>query len=488
MDSIVMIHQLPQELIHEISLLLSQNDVLHLAYCSKALYSVIQPRLYYGITVNASHRAATSSRVTVPNQENQISLQTINTTSLFSLKLLFKNLMQFPQYCTYIKYLSFSCKIPDINDSQLLQYLDEIIPNCTNLVVFNWYNYNFDFPLALIRNCKLFHLNGNFDTSDLPSNKWNLSTLNLSSLCLDTKLDLSKFSNLKTLVLSKSKSATNDFRYHRVEQRVEPEYDPRLSTFINNIHPLTSLSFKNLNLTYNEQLYHPNLENLSIIDCVVDDEFLPLLSPHLTNLKHLNISLQNDDSNMALFRFLHHLQVISLNVTLNLSSLDDLNHSVYKLLMNVGNLEFLNLKYNIDPTISTTKCDTISLHSAFCTLSRMNLEYLNLSLPQYQFTCILPILRSLCKLNFLDLTLLGTDFDCPLATISSNNTLISQDLVDYYTVVESQEEVQLNQYKNYANDIKCGMPQLKSMVLGSELDRFYFEADGFGMRHRGDMR
>lgn len=229
-----MIVFLPPEIISHIANDLHQIDAVSLACTCTLIYSVVQPRLYSCVSIDASkyhyHEESEfekenneKSKICIPNvlnDKNDAHTRIIPVTikSLYSLKLFLKNLIAHPEYCSFIQVLSICNKIPDICEYDFLDRLKRIFPHSTSLKVLDWFSIEIYLPISLVqllpRKQNLVHLNGNFKnfTADFLGVSVQLRELNLSAFNQAENLKTVNLENcpyLRKLVLSKRTSANN---------------------------------------------------------------------------------------------------------------------------------------------------------------------------------------------------------------------------------------------------------------------------------------
>lgn len=362
-----MIHTLPTEIIDIISFSLSPSDALHLAITNKYMYTLIQPRLYHSIVIDANkypydHELIQKSFKTSIPSINQdcypVHIKPTKIKSLYGLNLILKNLIENPHYCSYVYSLNFDKLIPDISEFDLFNALMKIFPKLTNLRMLNWLIIQLYLSLDLINLLpnisNMIELNGNFknfnqDLLFFSNSFQNLKVLNVSgfnNIANLSKFDLNNFPNLDKLIISKNSSVNNEVisnnQNHLVNLYIisdlieinDPlidgpcDYIKTLFLGLKTKLNLKCLVLKDLILNSDDADHLINnvnldlLEDLSINNCtemLFDNSmsspharrnpptkfFLNLLCPHLSNLKVLDISLINElYYNESIYNFL----------------------------------------------------------------------------------------------------------------------------------------------------------------------------------------
>ncbi|KAK6459260.1 uncharacterized protein RJT20DRAFT_132400 [Scheffersomyces xylosifermentans] len=523
---------LPVEIIQRISLSLNQHELFQFAYTSKALYQIVQPRFYYCITVDASKTVFTNKKsvhsqysnfTIVPSYSNArgIQVNAVNISTLYSLKQFFKTILEKPQYCSFIRYLSFHEKIPDIPDVVFYGYLSKLVGRLTNIRSFQWFNNCYSLPIELILKLNssygLVELSGNMNLmnmrSDLLFSFKELKHLHISQF-VDAnylkELDLSQFPFLDELVLSKGACGNSDFQFYKNNDEIDYtniDFSGYNDCIINLFHGynsnkklrLKSLTFKDIALTSEDAkilLYNidfSDLRSFSILNSVellyeqVDyhdirrrrlrrEQFLSLLAPHVCTVSNLNLNLCNElnynNGTIGFIRSQKNLQ--SLNLILNFNKYENLDSNLSNVFACLDNgytnqsLKFFNFDFTVVNSGLTTPVSgqfnklsqlKYSSESLHLLTKLHNLNYLNLPISEEQMNVFMGILHQLRTLQCLSLNF----SKCCKKQQPQLNSLIHQGYFDYPNIcveVDRQEQA----FK-YANDCQSASPRLKWMTF-----------------------
>lgn len=525
-----MIADFPAEIVSHVANGLSQIDVVSLSCTCKLLYSVVQPRLYASVSIDSSkyhylddfsleEETNETSTVCIPSVfytnsglcHTNSRVNPVTIKSLYSLKLFLKNLLAFPEYCSFIQVLNVHNKIPDICEYELMETLKTAFQHFTNLKVLNWFSIEIYLPISIINLLPnkemLLRLNGNFKnlTENVLGVSGHLRELNLSAFNQAANLqtvDLDNSPRLTKLLLSKHSSSDNSL----IKNETTPELRTCLIPNLIEANPgddlcdlkvsylapifrskkvfnLTVLGLSGISVSYQDaelltkKLNLMSLEQLSIDNCTEaffdnsrsirvtppETSFLDILAAKLTGLKVINIGIQNDVfHNEKLFHFFKTIpsSLKQIKVLLKVSLHDNLTHQLASLVSSLEDhsptLKYLNLDYEIMSNSGTApvKPATCSI-KAFNGVKKMtNLHYLKLpiNLEHIHETC--KVLQPLPRLQFLQL-LLADDCkssDTPPPLISTS--LISQD------------------YFCYPNDLVCGLQSQQSARLQQYCSQF----------------
>lgn len=552
-----MIHQLPTEIINLISFSLSPSDALHLSLTNKYLYQLIQPRLYHSIVVDANkypydHELIQKSFKTSIPSINQdcypVDVKPTKIKSLYGLNLFLKNLIEKPQYCSFIYSLNFNKLIPDIPEFELYNALMKIFPQLTNMRMLNWLiiqlYLSFDLISLLPNLSNMIELNGNFKNfnQDLMFNCEfeNLKILNVSgfnNIANLSKVNLNNFANLNKLIISKNSTSNNEIinnnQNHLVNLYIISDLieinDPLIDgpcdyikTLFNGLKfklNLKSLILKDLVLNCDDAAYLANnvnlacLESLSINNCteVLFDSsltpaavrrnpptklFLDLLCPHLSNLKVLDISLNNElYYNESTYNFLKLLpnNLIKLSIFLTFNNFENINLSILKLFQILGTkhyqtLNYINFNFNIINLSTNLNLNNVikpvnfnySIKSIEILSIFTQLKFLKLPISQFQIPNLLSLIKHISELEFLQINLLNCDLhDTFYANSSpSPNCLISQDYFNFpNSTTHDYNFNNIQQFKNYCLDFRCYLNNLKFVKIEKNNQFFVFDCN-----------
>ncbi|ODV78590.1 uncharacterized protein CANTADRAFT_6949 [Suhomyces tanzawaensis NRRL Y-17324] len=498
-----MIQNLPAEITLSIACLLEQNDALHLSYTCRHLHRIVQPRLFFAIVVDSSKKVynkdTPTKLVKIPSfGDRAFAIIPTVISSLYSLNTFFKQFSKYPWLACHIRYMSFSEIIPDISDLFLIENLEKLLQKSSSLKVFHWYSHAFDLPSTLVSRLNLIQLHGNFTHTE--SDVWipnsDLSTLNISNFN-DPKwlagLNLSQSTKLKELVISKTKTKGDDFKFHRglaCSPNTADSSDTYLSQLFSDfgtqsdpLH-LSKLTLKGLTISAEEAVRLcecvdlEGVTELSILDCTEIlpsaggrmgpynpiKSFLDVISPHLKNLQLVNMSLMNSlNYHNKTFNFLKSFSLKSLNITINVNNYENLDSKIEQLFESINGelLEFLNFDYNIVPAAmvhpSHKYCNHYSMSSVKSMVNFSKLKYLQLPVARYKISNLLPLLRSLVDLKVLSLNMFKYGEDSIVAT-KNVQTLISQEFLDFYAGNSGYKNLDTSQYENYIYDFQNTPP------------------------------
>ncbi|KAK6202336.1 uncharacterized protein RJT21DRAFT_124896 [Scheffersomyces amazonensis] len=391
---------LPQELIFQISTHLNQSDLLNLLYTNSYFYNLLQARLHFAINIDSRKKIYTDfntddfNYVSVPNyytEYRSMKIKPITISSLYSMNIFFKKLIQNPHLCSFIRVMIFNYEIPDISDLELFKVLTILNGKLTNLKVFKWFNGHYKLPGKFISDLNLIELEGCIQL-DIPNDKLNfqyLKKLHLSNFN-SGPIDFSDFPNLSELTISKlhSSSSPNYFytgsnpSFWESKEFVSSiaQYFKRTTSII---PCLSTLTIKDMHVTGDDVKVLKScfdtskLTSLSILNCFESmydqDEFYDIRRRRIKtkffldelnsivnkDLKELNIYLVNElNYNNKLVNFLREFPNLqSLNLNVNLNGFENLNINLLNILKSINpDLEFLNLNYNIIGNSKNSNC------------------------------------------------------------------------------------------------------------------------------------
>ncbi|KAK6461492.1 hypothetical protein DFJ63DRAFT_314128 [Scheffersomyces coipomensis] len=383
----IKLEDLPHEIIFHISNHLNQNELLNLLCTSSNLYNLLHPRLYSAINIDSSKKIFTDFKVddlkysVIPNyyDDGFIKVKPVTVSSLYSLNLLFKNLISHPRYCSYVRVLIFNKKIPDIPDLELYKILTILSGNLKHLKVFHWMNDQYNLSNKFISDLTLIELKGNLTVDKGTSLSFPyLKSLELSNYNLQP-VNFTNLPNLKELTISKLPNSndrrnlnSNHWENKDLKSNVSAIFNPenQLSTKLN----LTKLTLKDLVISGDDvQALHKHIDlskltSLSMINCfesIYDQDemyevrrrriktkfFLNELSLKVNKqLEHLDIYMINElNYNNKLIKFLgdfKHLK--SLKLSININEFENLNSNLISIFKSISNeIERFEFNYNL---------------------------------------------------------------------------------------------------------------------------------------------
>ncbi|KAG7664864.1 uncharacterized protein J8A68_001622 [[Candida] subhashii] len=410
-----MLQKLPVEILDLIVENIHHQDVLHLSQTNKTLYRWLHPKLYHG---NVMDRAPTRYSIMEqtdnlneiikmnndrlqPEGGSRIPLGSIS--SIYGLKLFFKNLVENPEYCKYIKGLIFNGNSPDVPDLEIYGYLRQCIPLMSELRVFHWYKQGMKLPGDLFsENHRLEELRGYFDFS---CNKHSQNLLSLELCDVNDLTDLKNISmdSLKKLSIgSKQKSINLSTMLQATSKQMK----------------LKELALKNIDLCHDDvtrlsPITDWNmLQSLTIDDCSdsrfdmnthsISKSFLSGLKPYVQSLKQLNLALNDFQDSHHLFSFLQDMTLSKLNIEVDHNVNHNISFFTSTLLscLNPDALTHLEFKVRFGRSSSSSKDKMFDIYS-------------------------LNKLREFTKLQFLQLPIIESDITNLLAFIPKNVECIS---------------------------------------------------------------
>lgn len=534
-----MLLDLPLDIILRVSTYLPQQDKLLLAKTCRELYHTLQPLMYEVIVLDSSkvHLNELQSFVNRHKwfKENKYPCYPTMIRSLYALTRFLKHLSRKPQFCRYVKCLVALEHIPDMPHLELVGYLAGIFPKLVNLKTFQWYSVDQPLDADLMSSlpkdiktvCGNLQFSLAFSTFNVPEsvefldisnfgcekNLYNLSGFPEKLTSLTVLKLVSSSSRMFTSALSPCCSAVLSNTQENAYHLDAPTYTSSLfnSSSLTSPIKLTSLKLKDISVSVCDAHILKNYVNLGSVesfaleDCteVLFDHVLPnnyisltssayirrnapaelfldLLSPELTSLKLLHISMTNElyynNCIIAFIASLTNLEHISVHLKYLYRPNEpvDLDSLVEALEKHAPTLRYLDVCFNtIENNVSPGhKKRQLSLSpKSFSRLSNFRyLEYLKIPIFADQVETLRETIKPLENLKAIQIGIIdlasqsASHGDTLIYALYNTNCLISQDYFSspssFTSLIHDKKK---NEYLQITEAFKNANPNMRLM-------------------------